>query len=250
VQALIVYFCDMTATANPLEHYFRNNDKRLIHKWLHYFDIYHRHFERFRGTKPVVLEFGVSQGGSLEMWRDYFGRGATIHGVDVNPRCKQLETRRTKIFIGDQEDRKFLRSVAAETGQVDVVIDDGGHQFAQQINTFEEIYPRMSENGVFLVEDLHTSYWPKYGGGLRKPGTFIEYAKDLSDQLNAWHSRQPDFTVDEFTRTTRSMHLYDSIIVFERGHVPKPRHERVGRNTVRDPNWMPRRGLLQRARLR
>lgn len=221
---------------NPLEAYFEKNEDRRIHKWMHYFDIYHRHFERFRGTSPVILEFGVSQGGSLQMWRKYFGRGATIHGVDINPRCKELEERRTKVHIGDQEDRQFLKSVVEEIGRpIDVVIEDGGHTYAQQIATFEEVYPRMSENGCFLIEDLHTSYWKSYGGGPKKAGTFVEYAKDLSDQLNAWHSKELE--VDEFTRTTKSMHFYDSIVVFERGTVEKPYHRMTGRTTVSDPDW-------------
>ena len=52
---------------NPLERYFRRNHGRLIHKWVHYFDIYDRHFSRFRGRPIVVLEFGVFHGGSLQM---------------------------------------------------------------------------------------------------------------------------------------------------------------------------------------
>lgn len=239
----------MTPAANPLETYFRKNDGRLIHKWVHYFDVYHRHFERFRGRKPVVLEFGVSQGGSLQMWRDYFGRGAKLHGVDINPKCKQLEQRNTRIFIGDQEDRGFLRSIVDEVGPIDVLIEDGGHRPRQQINTFEEVYPTMHEDGVFLIEDLHTSYWPRYDGGIHRPGTFMEYAKDLTDQLNAWHSRQPrKFQVDEFTRTTKSMHFYDSIVVFERGRVAKPHAEKTGRATVADPQWQP--SLLRRLQSR
>jgi hypothetical protein len=218
---------------NPLEKYFRSNKKRLIHKWLHYFDIYHRHFERFRGKPVTVLEFGVSQGGSLEMWRDYFGRKARIYGVDIDPRCAELGGRRTKVFIGDQEDREFLRRVAAEVGPIDVLIEDGGHRMGQQIATFEELYPHVKENGVFLIEDLHTSYWKGFGGGHRRPGTFIEYAKGLTDQLNAWHSREDGFEVDEFTRTTKSMHFYDSIVVFEKGAVAKPTHEKTGRRQFR-----------------
>lgn len=218
-----------TAPANPLTDYFRRNEGRRIHKWMHYFDIYHRHFERFRGKPVVVLEFGVSHGGSLQMWRDYFGRKARIYGVDINPRCAELAGRGTRVLIGDQEDREFLRSVMVETGPVDVVIEDGGHTMGQQIATFEEVYPHMKKNGVFLIEDLHTSYWKRYGGGYRREGTFMEYAKGLVDQLNAWHSREPDFEVDAFTRSTRSMHFYDSIIVFERGVVPKPHHKRTGR---------------------
>ncbi len=216
------------AKKNPLEQYFRANDKRLIHKWMHYFEIYHRHFERFRGKPIVVVEFGVSQGGSLQMWRSYFGKKALIYGVDIDPKCKDLGGPNTGIFIGDQEDRDFLRSIAAETGPIDVLIEDGGHEMGQQIATFEVLYPHVKEDGVFLIEDLHTSYWKGFGGGYRKPGTFIEYAKGLTDQLNAWHSRDDDLQVDDFTRTTKSMHFYDSIIVFEKGTVVKPHAEKTG----------------------
>jgi hypothetical protein len=221
----------VASAENPLERYFRANTRRLIHKWVHYFDIYHRHFERFRGRRVVVLEFGVNQGGSLQMWRDYFGRKASIYGVDIDPRCARLGGRRTKVFIGDQEDREFLSRIAAEIGPIDVLIEDGGHTMGQQIATFEVLYPRLTPDGVFLVEDVHTSYWPNYGGGYRKPDTFMEYAKGLTDQLNAWHSQDEDFVVDEFTKTTRSMHFYDSIVVFEKGPVSRPRAERTGRRS-------------------
>ncbi len=70
-----------------LEEYFRNNKGRLIHKWNHYFDIYERHFNRFRNKQIVILEIGVSQGGSLQMWKNYFGSSAKIYGIDINPRC-------------------------------------------------------------------------------------------------------------------------------------------------------------------
>ena len=221
------------ARRNPLEKYFRRNPGRLIHKWVHYFDVYDRHFSRFRGRRGlVVVEFGVSHGGSLQMWRKYFGRRAKIYGVDIDPRCADFAGGRTTVFIGDQEDREFLRRIAAQTGPIDVLIEDGGHTMGQQIATFEELYPHVKADGVFLIEDLHTSYWTGYGGGYRRPGTFIEYAKGLVDQLNAWHSREPGLGVDEFTRTTRSMHFYDSIVVFEKGHVAKPHAEKTGTPTI------------------
>ena len=216
---------------NPLETYFRANQKRLIHKWVHYFEIYHRHFERFRGKPVTVLEFGVQHGGSLQMWRNYFGRKVRLYGVDIDPRCARLGGRYAKIFIGDQEDRDFLQSIADEIGPVDGLIEDGGHTMGQQIATFEVFYPQMSADGVFLIEDLHTSYWQSFGGGYRRPGTFVEHAKGLTDQLNAWHSAEEELVVDEFTRTTKSMHFYDSIIVFERGTVPPPHAERTGRRS-------------------
>lgn len=217
---------------NPLEAYFRSNSDRLINKWVHYFDVYHRHFERFRGRSVTVVEFGVSQGGSLQMWREYFGPHARIVGIDIDPRCREFAGPNTQIFIGDQEDRAFLRSVVDQVGPIDVLIDDGGHTMGQQIATFEECYQHLDPDGVFLVEDVHTSYWKNYGGGYRREGSFMEYAKALTDKLNAWHSREPGLEVDDFTRSTKSMHFYDSIVVFERGNVLEPHSERTGKASL------------------
>jgi cephalosporin hydroxylase len=215
--------------ANPLEEYFLNNSGRLIHKWMHYFDIYDRHFAPFRDRAVTVLEFGVSHGGSLQMWKHYFGPRASIYGVDINPRCAELSEDRVEVMIGDQADRDFLREVAKRVGPVDVLIEDGGHTMEQQIATFEELWPTITPGGVFLMEDLHTSYWPRYGGGYKREGTFIEYAKDLIDKQHAWHSRQPrELAVDDYTRTIRGMHVYDSIIVFDKGDVEKPTSRRTG----------------------
>jgi cephalosporin hydroxylase len=217
------------AEVNPLEAYFRANDDRLIHKWIHYFEIYHRHFAQYRDKAVTVVEFGVSQGGSLQMWKNYFGPRARIVGVDINPKCAALTEPQIEIYIGDQDDRDFLRELAAKVGDVDVLIEDGGHTMTQQISTFEELWPSIVDGGVFLMEDLHTNYWANYGGAYKQPDTFIEYAKNLIDQQHAWHSRDPNtFAVDDYTRTIRGMHIYDSIIVFDKAQVPKPTHERTG----------------------
>jgi cephalosporin hydroxylase len=214
---------------NPLREYFEGNQGRLIHKWMHYFDIYERHFSPFRGKPVNVVEFGVSHGGSLQMWKEYFGPRAQITGVDIMPKCARLAEDRIDIVIGDQEDRAFLRSLARQLGSVDVLIEDGGHTARQQIHTFEEFWPYISDGGVFLIEDLHSSYWQKYDGGYKRPGTFIEYAKDLIDQQHAWHSREKEkFDVDEYTRTIRGMHVYDSVIVFDKAPVSRPTHRRTG----------------------
>jgi 23S rRNA U2552 (ribose-2'-O)-methylase RlmE/FtsJ len=96
---------------NDLEKYFTKNTGRLIHKWKHYFEVYDRHFSRFRGTDVHIVEFGVSQGGSLQMWKKYFGPKCKIYGIDINPHCKQLEEDQVEIFIGDQQDRAFLQTI-------------------------------------------------------------------------------------------------------------------------------------------
>ena len=217
-------------SANPLAEYFRNNPGRLIDKWHHYFEIYHRHFAAFRGRSPVVVEIGVYHGGSLEMWRHYFGRGARIVGIDLDPRCRQFEADSVSVMIGDQADRKFLSEVRARYQHVDIVIDDGGHTMAQQITSFEELYPHVQPHGVYLCEDLHTSYYPPYGGGYRKDGTFIQYATRLVDQLHAWYSTEPDrFRVDEITRSTHGLHFYDSVLVVEKRPIAEPTASKTGK---------------------
>jgi hypothetical protein len=222
-------------TDNPLRSYFLSNTQNLIHKWDHYFDIYHRHFARFRNQSPTVLEFGVYQGGSLHMWRDYFGAGSKIVGVDIDARCKRFDADSIRVFIGNQEDRQFLRNLGSELGELDIVIDDGGHTMAQQTVTFEETYRLVRRGGVYLVEDLHTSYWHEYGGALRSPTSFVEVAKRLVDQLNAWHSRDTaSLAVDDFTRSTRSIHFYDSVVVFEKERVDQPWHRQVGQRAFSD----------------
>ena len=219
----------MDATANPLKAYFDANPGRLINKWEHYFDIYHRHFARFRGQPCTLLEVGIFHGGSLQMWRDYLGPQARIVGVDVNPRVSELADDRVEIHIGDQGNPAFIAELAKKVGAIDILIDDGGHQMMQQINTLLGLYDSVTADGVILVEDTHTSYWREYGGGLRATQSFMEFAKQLVDELNAWHSRDPQsFSPGRFTQSTRSMHFYDSIVVIEKGAHPQPQEVTSG----------------------
>ena len=221
---------------NDLEKYFRQNDKRLIHKWMHYFEVYDRHFSKYRNKEVVILEIGVSQGGSLQMWKEYFGDRAKIYGIDVNPKCKELEEENIKIFIGSQSDPKFLREVKKQIPPLDILIDDGGHTMVQQIVSFEELFSCIKDDGVYLCEDLHTSYWIKYGGGHKRRGTFIEYSKNFIDYLNAYHSKQRTLKVNEFTKSVFSIHYYDSIVVLEKRPMQPPRHEMTGTPSFEYPS--------------
>jgi hypothetical protein len=213
---------------NDLEKYFRENKQRLIHKWMHYFDIYDCHFNRYRNKDVVILEIGVSQGGSLQMWKNYFGKYAKVYGIDIEPRCKELEEENVEIFIGSQSDRKFLREIKTQIPPIDILIDDGGHTMRQQIVTFEELFPHVKEDGVYLCEDLHTSYWLNYKGGHKRRGTFIEYSKNFIDYLNAYYSEQKSLKVNEFTKSVNSIHYYDSVIVIEKRKRGVPYSETSG----------------------
>jgi cephalosporin hydroxylase len=214
---------------DTLLEYFERSDHRLIHKWMHYFDIYERHLHAYRGKPVSLLEFGVYHGGSLQMWKHYLGPEAEIYGVDIDPRCANLGEDQITILMGDQSNREFLRSIKKALPKFDIVIDDGGHTMTQQIVTFEEIFAHLNDGGVYLAEDLHTSYIPAYGGGLRDPGSFIEYSKRLIDQLNAWHSTQPGFGIDGFTNSAFAMHYYDSVLVIEKRAMSASRHRMKGK---------------------
>ncbi len=213
-----------------LQDYFDNNTSSLrLDKWMPYLEIYERHFERYRGTDVHVLEIGVFGGGSLQMWKDYFGPQSQIFGVDINPECQKHESERVKVFIGDQGDRQFLKKTLQKIQRIDILIDDGSHLPAHQIATFEELFPHISPKGIFVCEDLHTNYWKRYSAGLGRPGTFIEYSKRLVDQLSAWHSENHDeFEIDDFTLSAHSMHYYDSMLVIEKRPMGMPQRRKSG----------------------
>ena len=214
---------------NDLREYFLNNKSRPISKWMHYFEIYDRHFSRFRGTAVNVVEIGVWKGGSLQMWKHYFGPKARIVGIDIDPSCKRLEEPQIEILIGSQEDRGFLRSVVDSLPRIDILIDDGGHMMSQQIVTFEDLFPHVDERGVYLCEDLHTSYWKQFGGGYKCEESFVEYSKNFIDFINAWHSSDPDrLPVSNFTKSAHSLHYYDSMLVIEKRPIEKPESRITG----------------------
>jgi len=217
---------------NDLETYFNQNTKRVIYKWSHYFEVYDRHFSKYRGKDIVILEIGTFNGGSLQMWKEYFGDKAKIYGMDINPLCKEVEEENIKMFIGSQSDRDFLRKVKEEIPPIDILIDDGGHTMLQQIVSFEELFDHIKPDGVYLCEDLHTSYFRDYGGGLKRCGTFIEYSKNFIDYLHAWHSRQKSLKVNSFTRSVHSLHYYDSILVIEKRPMVQPHSSKTGTQTI------------------
>jgi hypothetical protein len=176
-----------------------------------------------------MLEIGVSQGGSLELWRNYFGHQAIIIGVDIEATCMRFEKGRTFIRVGSQEDPSFLKSIISEFGPFDIILDDGGHTMRQQITSFETLYPSLARRGVYLCEDCHTSYQHEFGGGMKSVNSFIEFAKDKVDELNGWHSQdQTRNYMTDISRSTVSISFYESIVVFEKSPDLRPRYIQAG----------------------
>lgn len=198
-----------------LHRYFLNNGHKRLHKWVHYFDIYERHFHAYRGKAPVMIEIGVQGGGSLAMWKEYFGPGTRIVGIDVNPKCKAHEAEDIEVFIGSQDDPAVIDAVLEKYPDIDIVLDDGSHMMQHLRATFDLLYHRVKPHGIYMLEDLHTCYWDDYEGGVRREGSFMEFVKDKIDDLNAAHTRG-SMPITEFTASTQAICVYDSVVVFER----------------------------------
>jgi hypothetical protein len=212
---------------------FEGHQGNLIHKWTHYFEIYDRHFGALAGKEVHLLEIGVSQGGSIQMWKQFFGPGLHYYGIDINPGCKQFEEENVKIFIGSQEDPAFLESVKKQMPDLDIFIDDGGHTMRQQILSFEHLFEKIKNNGIYLCEDNHTSYWFNFGGGMKRRGTYIEYVKNLIDVMHLWYAGSKTKIYNHRLKDKIfAIHIYDSIVVMEKRKVDAPKDVKAGNYTV------------------
>lgn len=194
-----------------------------ILKWSHYPNIYDKHFNKYRELPVNILEIGILNGGSLQIWEKYFPK-AKIFAIDIDEKCKQYETDRTKIFIGDQADKTFLRNVKANVPQIDILLDDGGHRAEQQINTFEEMYHHVRTPGVYLIEDIELNYRQD-----KNPGNFMDYMKNKIDELNIRRTMSRKIsdsypfkdTEVRFNNSTNSISFYENVVVLEKQEMPK-----------------------------
>jgi hypothetical protein len=206
---------------------YSGNKGAVVHKWHHYIPIYDRYFSRFRNTPLRFLEIGVSKGGSLQMWRRYFGPQAHICGIDIEPACARFDGQAGMVRIGSQDDPAFLSSVVEELGGIDVVLDDGSHHMAHIRASLEVLFPRLAEGGVYMIEDLHCAYWPRYGGGPRQSANFFNIVRALIDDMHRWYHQTP-VRVPELDGFLSGVHVHDSIVVLEKHRVYPPVHSVVG----------------------
>jgi len=186
-----------------------NSDLKSL-KMETYFQVYDEIFEKFINKNIIFVEIGVLNGGSLKMWKNYFGDNARIIGIDLNPKAKELEKLGFEIFIGSQSSETFWDNFYNKVGNVDIVFDDGGHHNDQQIITAAKSIPNINDGGLLVTEDVHTSYLKKYGNPSKY--SFINYAKKKIDEINY---RFPLFSNKEnIEKKIFSISFFESIIVF------------------------------------
>ncbi|GGN09421.1 hypothetical protein GCM10011609_56440 [Lentzea pudingi] len=194
-------------------------------KWgdLHWYtQHYERHFARLR-TEPVkVLEIGIggyddpdSGGASLRMWQRYFQRGL-IHGLDIAR--KNVTGPRITTVRGDQSDAGFLDRLGRELGPFDVVIDDGSHLNEHVRTSFHALFPHVRAGGLYVVEDLQTSYWPSWGGHPdATPATSMGLLKSFVDGLNRAEVGDPRGEGTYLERNISGISFHHNIAFVEKG---------------------------------
>ena len=186
---------------------------------------YHRHFQGLRKKRLKILEIGVGGdddpkrgGASLRMWKKYFPNGQ-IYSIDIHDKSF-LQEQRIRIFRGSQADEVFLRKVYSEIGPVDIIIDDGSHINEHVISTFKVLFPLLKDGGIYVGEDLQTSYWPNYGGdssNLNSPATSMGFFKALVDGINHVEFERPDYVPAYFDTNITAVHFYHNMVFVYKG---------------------------------
>lgn len=189
---------------------------------------YMTHLTKFKNRKIKLLEIGVggyadpmSGGNSLRMWKKYFSFGS-IFAIDIYDKSL-LQEKRIKIYQGSQIDKEFLGKITDEIstgGGIDIIIDDGSHLNEHIVETFKILFPKLNDGGIYIVEDLQTSYWDDFGGDskdLKNQKTAMNFFKNLTDCLN--HQEIPDENYKEtyFDKKIVSIHFYHNLVFIYKG---------------------------------
>jgi len=199
-----------------------SHDGNISHKWEHYLKIYEMELGLLvaRGQPLNLLEIGIQNGGSLQIWAKYLPPGSNIIGIDINDDCLKINQNGFHIFIGDATDSVFLNNILKDMS-FDIIIDDGSHISNDVIRTFTNLFQRLNPSGKYIIEDLHCSYLAKFQGGFQQEGSSIELLKLLIDSLNYDYfrdsvSQEENKFFDFYNRNIGRISFYDSIAVIEK----------------------------------
>eukprot|EP00930_Biecheleria_cincta_P100695 TRINITY_DN92307_c0_g1_i1.p1 TRINITY_DN92307_c0_g1~~TRINITY_DN92307_c0_g1_i1.p1 ORF type:complete len:395 (+),score=73.27 TRINITY_DN92307_c0_g1_i1:139-1323(+) len=208
---------------NPLIQWWDSHRSGLhASKIPNYFDVYHRHLQRFRGRPVHMLEIGVASGGSLEMWKAYFGPNLTITGVDCCPwpgMKNRLRDAISSVQIGDQEDPAFWQQLLATIPAPDIVLDDGGHIGRQQVASFKSIWQQLAPGGVYIVEDLYHAYLDDNNKGRRM---WMELLQGLLNDMQTGQTDDPD--LQGLVSSIQSINVYRHISLLEKYSLGQGKH--------------------------
>lgn len=205
---------------------FIEHDDFYSQKAENYLFAYQEILEKYiKKKKPVnLLEIGVQNGGSLQIWKKFLPEGSQIYGVDLNPSCKEINFEKNIHFeLGNAASSDFWTNKLQDV-TFDIIIDDGSHMCIDVTNSFEFLFPlKLNMGGTYIVEGLDASYKKDYYGGYKKKGSSIEYLKNLIDYLNFnYIELPPDFDkeslgpLSDLNKQIKRVSFYDGICAIEK----------------------------------
>lgn len=207
------------------ELYDNYNEAPFFDHWMEYAERYQTHMPDPRdlernGEKIRLLEIGVQSGGSVRVWKQFYGKNLIYTGLDIDSRCKRSESIKEDIYIeiGSQDNASVLKNLCEKYGPFDVIIDDGGHSNHTITTSLVYFFPKdacLRQNALYIVEDTHTV------------ANGVDYGiKDIPSTLFSmvhkyWADREGQTDYDEnyvdFAGKIKEIHLYDSMIFIKRG---------------------------------
>jgi tetratricopeptide (TPR) repeat protein len=194
-----------------------------------YTPVYHRLFAALRDRPIRLLEIGVggfelmtAGGASLAMWADYFSSGQ-ITGIDIAE--KRLAPHpRIKLFRGSQDDAGFLKTVSDARGPFDIIIDDGSHIPKQVVASFHALLPALADGGIYVIEDVQTTFWPRFGGSTMRGGDTLKLAHTVLECLN--HAEiavgGASHALPSFAKQIKMFRAFHNLLVIDKGDNSEP----------------------------
>lgn len=225
-------------TKKSLRELYEQHQGKVSDKWSIYLEEYDRLFASYRDSPVRLLEIGIQNGGSLEIWGAFFSQASKIVGCDINPACANLVygDPRVSVVVGDANSDGVEQKIAAISPGFDLIVDDGSHTSRDIVRSFARYFPRLADGGAFVAEDLHCSYWGAYEGGLFHPASSISFFKRLADVIGHEHwgvptqrkdilasfMREYEFDIDDDVLAhVHSVEFINSLCVIRKAHPAK-----------------------------
>lgn len=173
----------------PFKQLYQSHRGKVSDKWTLYISEYEALLRPYRDREIAIFEIGVQNGGSLEIYGQYFQQARAIVGCDIDEQCSVLEYDNSciSIVIGDANAAETKQRVLSLSPTFDIIIDDGSHQSRDIISSFVTYFKHLNVHGTYVVEDLHCSYWKDYGGGLFASASANSFFKLIADVINQEH---------------------------------------------------------------
>ncbi len=232
--------------SNELKSLYKSHTGNVSDKWSSYLDIYDELFTPYKNQEIRLLEIGIQNGGSLDVWAKYFTQAQIILGCDVNERCARIEfdDPRIQLILGDSTSQETFDKIVEKSEFYDVIIDDAAHTSENIVKNFLRYFDRLNSGGIYIVEDLSCSYWKEFDGGLFHPFSAVSFLKTLTDMVNFDHwgiPKKRTHVIKDFLKHYQvevnenslagiwSVTWFDSICIIRRKNLGEPK---LGRRLV------------------